>query len=68
MKTCTKCKETKSFDRYGRYSRTRDGLDTQCKDCRNKKAKTPEYRNQEATRTRWANGIYKGLRLGPGDY
>ena len=68
MKTCTKCKETKPVDRYGKYSRTRDGLDTQCKDCRDKKTKTPEYRNQKCNKSDWATKTYRMLRLGPNDH
>lgn len=34
-KLCKKCNEIKSIDCFGRHSRTKDGIATQCKECRN---------------------------------
>ena len=35
MKTCNKCGETKALTEFSKHKRTRDGLETQCKNCRN---------------------------------
>ena len=42
VKQCNNCKELKSFDKFQQDSTKKDGFHTQCKDCRNQKAK--EYR------------------------
>lgn len=34
MKTCTKCGETKSVDRFYRDRSNRDGMETKCKECK----------------------------------
>ena len=34
QKTCARCKKTKSVTKYWRSSRTRDGFDYYCRDCR----------------------------------
>ena len=46
VKQCNNCKELKSFDKFQQDSTKKDGFHTQCKDCRNKKAK--EYRKNLA--------------------
>lgn len=33
-KTCTKCGETKPLDEFGRYAKSRDGLNTSCRECK----------------------------------
>jgi len=66
MKKCTKCKQEKPLPEFGRYTRTKDGLDTQCKECRRAKWRTPESRNLPGNRRQWIEDTMK--RLGPGDY
>ena len=34
MKQCTKCKEMKSIEDFGKRKRNNDGYDTTCKQCR----------------------------------
>ncbi len=68
VKTCTKCKQEKPLAEFGRYTRTKDGLDTQCKECRKSKQKTPESRNLPGNRRQWTEGMMRHLELGPGDY
>lgn len=34
MKICSKCKEAKPLDAFGKYARARDGLFPQCKECK----------------------------------
>ena len=45
-----------------------DGLDTQCKACRQAKAKTAEARNTPSTRANWARGTMAKLHLTERDY
>jgi hypothetical protein len=66
VKTCTKCKQEKPPTDFGCYARTKDGLDTQCKECRRAKLRTPESRNLPGNRRQWIEGMMK--QLGPGDY
>lgn len=47
-KTCTKCGDTFSADRFTRSSKTKDGLYPQCRHCKNNA--TIESRNKEAAR------------------
>lgn len=68
MKVCTKCKQEKPPTDFGRYARTKDGLDTQCKECRRAKLRTPESRNLPGNRRQWTEGMMRHLELGPGDY
>lgn len=35
MKRCSRCKQSKPFSEFGKYSRMADGLDYYCKACRN---------------------------------
>jgi len=66
MKKCTKCKQEKPLAEFGRYTRTKDGLDTQCKECRRAKWRTPESRNLPGNRRQWIEDMMK--QLGLGDY
>ena len=66
MKTCTKCKQEKPLAEFGRYTRTKDGLDTQCKECRRAKWRASESRNLPGKRRQWIEDMMKQLR--PGDY
>jgi len=34
-KICRTCKKGKTIDKFGQYSRSKDGLETQCKECKN---------------------------------
>ncbi len=68
VKTCTKCKQEKPLAEFGRYTRTKDGLDTQCRSCRQAKAKTAEARNTPSTRANWARGTLAKLHLTERDY
>ena len=68
MKPCTKCTLTKLLCEFRKSNRTKDGLDTQCRSCRQAKAKTAEARNTPSTRANWARGTMAKLHLGPGDY
>jgi len=68
MKTCTKCHQPKPLGEFRRYNRTRDGLDTQCRSCRQAKAKTAEARNTQSTRANCARGTMAKLHLTERDY
>jgi hypothetical protein len=46
MKTCTKCKETKPLECFGKHSITSDGLRSECKQC--KTAARKAYRQTSA--------------------
>lgn len=47
IKTCTKCKEKKSFDSFKRHKGRKDGFYNQCKECVSKYRKIPETRNRD---------------------
>ena len=55
MKTCTKCKETKSLKHFGKQSSVSSGYTAQCKQCRSKHQREwyqdPNNREKERTRT-----------------
>ena len=70
MKTCTICQQTKPLGEYRKYSRNKDGLDTQCKACRaaSAQANKTKIRNMKSCRKQWASGTFRGLNLGAGDY
>lgn len=58
MKTCTACKETKDFSCFYKQRLGRDGLASQCKQCRNSWGK--EYRNTHPEKGReWARNWRK---------
>jgi hypothetical protein len=63
MKPCTKCDTAKPLCEFRKYNRTRDGLDTQCRDCRQAAAKTTQARNTPSTRAKWARGTMATLHL-----
>ena len=44
MKTCTGCGEAKPLERFAKKPGTRDGLNTQCKECRNAYSRSPAGR------------------------
>jgi len=68
MKLCTKCQTPKPLSEFRKYNRTKDGLDTQCRSCRQAKAKTAEARNTPSTRAKWARGTMAKLHLTERDY
>jgi hypothetical protein len=68
MKPCTKCQTPKPLSEFRKSNRTKDGLDTQCRDCRKAKAKTTEARNTPSTRANWARGTLAKLHLTERDY
>jgi hypothetical protein len=70
MKTCTKCKTEKPTEDFRKHNRSRDGLDTQCRECRNSKIKSNKtsVANQKSHRKRWAQQMARHLKLGPNDY
>ena len=70
MKQCTICKQTKPIGEFRKYSRNRDGLDTQCKACRVAAAQANKTKiaNMRSSRKQWASGTFRGLNLGAGDY
>lgn len=39
MKTCRICKESKPFDQFGKYSKSKDGFYIFCKACKNERAR-----------------------------
>jgi hypothetical protein len=45
FKTCTHCKEQKTFDDYHKHKKTKDGCDTLCKKCRSIKDKVKRQIN-----------------------
>jgi hypothetical protein len=67
-KPCTKCQTPKPLCEYRKSNRTKDGLDTQCRSCRQAKAKTAEARNTPSTRANWARGTMAKLHLTERDY
>ena len=44
MKTCYRCKETKPFDCFSKSTKVKSGLQGECKECRNKRQNTEEYK------------------------
>ena len=68
MKLCTKCQTPNPLSEYRKSNRTKDGLDTQCRACRQAKAKTAEARNTPSTRANWARGTLATLHLTERDY
>lgn len=46
-KVCTSCKQTKSHCEFGKHKLTKDGLNTQCKECCN--LKTKKWKNGNPT-------------------
>jgi prophage antirepressor-like protein len=62
VKQCNNCKELKSFDKFQQDSTKKDGFHTQCKDCRNQKAK--EYRknlDDEKVKCEFCNKISSNI-------
>lgn len=49
MKICTKCKLEKPLSSFGKLKKTKDGLNTNCKDCKQTYFKE-HYKNNEARR------------------
>jgi len=68
MKPCTKCQTPKPLSEFRKYNRTKDGLDTQCRSCRQAAAKTTQARNTPSTRANWARGTMATLHLTERDY
>lgn len=72
-KVCTICQIPKTLDLFGKYKKNKDGLHTQCKECRNKKSranrakKSPEERSKIYRRTKkWRKEYYnsgKGIEV-----
>lgn len=44
MKTCYRCKETMPFDCFSKSTKVKSGLQGECKECRNKRQNTEEYK------------------------
>ena len=55
MKTCTKCKETKSLELFYKASKNKDGYTTECKLCNNKRSKEWRENNPERKHRRDRN-------------
>lgn len=47
MKTCTKCKQVKTFDEFNKCSHKKDGLDPYCRSCRSEYYKSRNYDRSE---------------------
>lgn len=47
MKQCSKCKKTKSFEKFYKRSSCKDGYDGMCKECQNKKSREYYKKNQQ---------------------
>tara|TARA_R100001509_G_C4773685_1_gene183905 strand:+ start:64 stop:669 length:606 start_codon:yes stop_codon:yes gene_type:complete len=52
MKVCSKCKQEKPFEKFGKRASSKDGLRFQCKDCRKQHYEQNKEREQERTK-RW---------------
>lgn len=50
MKTCSKCKQEKPVNLYGKNRKAKDGLHSWCKPCLAENAKTPE---RKASKAKW---------------
>ena len=50
MKKCTKCKDTKLFSEFGPDKRHKDGLQSQCRECRGKTQQTYARTHKEERR------------------
>lgn len=48
MKNCSKCQIEQSEENFYKCKSTKDGLENVCKNCRNEKRKTDEYKNQRS--------------------
>lgn len=51
MKTCSRCKEKKSFDQYAPNKQTKSGYDAYCRPCKAEKRKQYYEQNKERERT-----------------
>jgi hypothetical protein len=58
MKTCTKCKESKSFDCFSKRSLAKDGKCSQCKDCC-KVTSNSWYQNNKKEKSNYSSERYK---------
>ena len=47
MKTCTKCKEVKTVDCFGKHATGKDGLNPECKVCKKERAQIYSKANRE---------------------
>lgn len=57
MKTCSSCGEAKDFVFFAKHKRTKDGLQSQCKVCKNKQSKIYRENNKKKislTKKKWA--------------
>lgn len=72
MKTCNKCKETKSFDCFDKKQRltkysSKAGYEFQCKDCRLKYQRKRQIRNNEINRIHYAKSEKRRMDLKNGN-
>ena len=56
MKTCTKCKQVKTFELFSKSSKTKDGLQHHCKPCK------LEYQRNNPNRQAVAKKFYDANR------
>ena len=61
-KPCAKCHQVKPFVEFGKANRTKDGLATQCRDCRRAATK------KAGAQSNWARGTMANLHLTERDY
>ena len=52
-KKCPKCKESKSFEHFGKDKRSKSGLQVYCKSCRK------SYREENKEKIKAKNGLYR---------
>jgi hypothetical protein len=62
MKTCTKCKQQKPLDLFSKNSKTKDGLQHHCKQCKLEYQRKNSNRNSVAAKYREANKELCNLR------
>lgn len=53
MKTCTKCGEAKPYSEYHAHKKTKDGLKSSCKACRNLESSAYRRANHEKVTASW---------------
>lgn len=54
MKTCTRCKETKAFERFSKDKNAKDGFAIYCKPCRSamRKEAYPRYKDKAVAKSK----------------
>ena len=69
MKTCTKCKNEKQVNEFSKHPKTKDGLQSVCKQCVRESNKVSYKTRYENNKEKWKNYINKSINVnGSGVY